>query len=514
MNRKEINVEKLVADNYKDTKILMKGKDIVQTNYSLKPVENKLFQLVLYNNQKQKHNGICECEISISELANVIGNKNERTLKEIENKLKTIMKKSLTFYNSQIKGEYQLISGYEIMKAKGSINIIMLERVVEIMQQYHKNKQISPYAPINLSLFFELRSFYSQKLYDELRLWSRHNKEIKHIFLLSEIRFVTGTENKYPRWSNFSQKVLDVACEEINAKAKMKVSYEAKKEKGTVTKVEFTILDYEPHVYFDNNKLIKKINNIKLLDLSNLQEDFKMYIDKEVKQIENTLFNNQSEEDNFIIEQKIESLMKEINEKIEELNSSEKTIIERNIKIAEGALKKFKEDFKHIDFDNSIYYKMLIDAYTRTIDKTMNNEINTTKNYNYFKKVLENEIKLFEEKESLFNSEYEDKNNEYKDENIIVEEVCINKEYNENILRNIKDELKKVLTSNGVSEVSINCWIESGIKEIEIKNKTIYFIISNIFSKDMILRNYSDYIQEIALGFFDNAEKVEYVVND
>ena len=30
----------------------------------------------------------------------------------------------------------------------------------------------------------------------------------------------------------------------------------------------------------------------------------------------------------------------------------------------------------------------------------------------------------------------------------------------------------------------------------------------------MILRNYSDYIQEIALGFFDNAEKVEYVVND
>ena len=510
MNRKEINVEKLVADNYKDTKILMKGKDIVQTNYSLKPVENKLFQLVLYNNQKQKHNGICECEISISELANVIGNKNERTLKEIENKLKTIMKKSLTFYNSQIKGEYQLISGYEIMKAKGSINIIMLERVVEIMQQYHKNKQISPYAPINLSLFFELRSFYSQKLYDELRLWSRHNKEIKHIFLLSEIRFVTGTENKYPRWSNFSQKVLDVACEEINAKAKMKVSYEAKKEKGTVTKVEFTILDYEPHVYFDNNKLIKKINNIKLLDLSNLQEDF----NKEVKQIENTLFNNQSEEDNFIIEQKIESLMKEINEKIEELNSSEKTIIERNIKIAEGALKKFKEDFKHIDFDNSIYYKMLIDAYTRTIDKTMNNEINTTKNYNYFKKVLENEIKLFEEKENLFNSEYEDKNNEYKDENIIVEEVCINKEYNENILRNIKDELKKVLTSNGVSEVSINCWIESGIKEIEIKNKTIYFIISNIFSKDMILRNYSDYIQEIALGFFDNAEKVEYVVND
>ena len=42
----------------------------------------------MYNNQKQKHNGTCECEISISELANVIGNKNERTLKEIENKYK------------------------------------------------------------------------------------------------------------------------------------------------------------------------------------------------------------------------------------------------------------------------------------------------------------------------------------------------------------------------------------------------------------------------------------------
>ena len=26
----------------------------------------------MYNNQKQKHNGTCECEISISELANVI----------------------------------------------------------------------------------------------------------------------------------------------------------------------------------------------------------------------------------------------------------------------------------------------------------------------------------------------------------------------------------------------------------------------------------------------------------
>lgn len=508
-------------ENDKGKKILMKGKDIVQTNYSLKPVENKIFQLVLYNNQKQKHNGVCECEIPVPDFECIIGNKSERSLKEVEAKLKTIMKKSLTFYNSKIKGEYQLISGYEVIEERNSINVIMLERVVEIMQQYQENKKkLSPYAPINLSLFFELRSFYSQKLYDELRLWSRHNKEIKHIFTLEEIRFVTGTENKYPRWSNFAQKVLDVACEEINQKAKMSVIYEAKKVRNVVKKVEFTITDYEPHIYFSNNGLIKSLDEIKKINISKLEESFRVYIDEQIRDIESILFNNSSEEDRANIEAKISKLMNEIKNKINEFNLSGEIVIEECIDISDGALKLFKNDFKNIDFNDNDYYMILIEAFAKTIDKTNCKEITSDKNYRYFKPVLKRDIETFEAQKNLEHICDNEEVLETKDE--IIEEVNEYEEidnsskpkeiYNEDItLENVKAMLEPI--RDIVGDVSYKCWIESGIKGIFLDGSTIKIICSNSFSKEMLIKKYSIYINEIITGFFNELTEVEYIDN-
>lgn len=507
-------------ENEEDKKILMKGKDIVQTNYCLKPVENKIFQLVLYNNQKQKHNGICECEIPILDFANIIGNKNERTLKDIELKLKTIMKKSLTFYNSKIKGEYQLISGYEVISERNSINVIMLERVVEIMQQYQANKaKLSPYAPINLSLFFELRSFYAQKLYDELRLWSRYNQEIVHAFSLEELRFITGVEDKYPKWCNFSQKVLDVAVREINEKAKMIVSYIPLKVNRVVQKIEFTIFDNEPHIYFNNRGFVQQLNDIKNKNISQLEESFRIYIDNEIREIESLLFNNSNNEDRINLEKKIQNLKKEIQDEINKFNFSSNIVVEECIDISKGALKLFKNDFNDIDFNDNDYYMLLLDSFSKTIDKTENREITADKNYKYFKTVLKGAIESFEAQrnlESICEEEEDVVENKYDN----IEEVeHITELYgtseqdfiDQEILRfeDVKEVLKNI--ESIIGEIAYKCWIEAGILDIAIEGSTIKFICSNTFTKNMIKRKYSEYINEIIINFYNQITTIEYV---
>lgn len=505
-----------------EKKILMKGKDIVQTNYSLKPVENKIFQVILYNNQKQKHNGLCECEIPISEFENLIGNKSERDLKNIEAKLKSIAKKSLIFYNSKIKGEYQLIAGHEVIKERNSINVIMLERVVEIMRQYQENKRkLSPYAPINLSLFFELRSFYAQKLYDELRLWSRHNKEISHVFSLEEIRFITGVGEKYPKWCNFSQKVLDVAVKEINEKAKMKVSYIPKKVNRVVKKIEFKIYDYEPHIYFNNSSIINLLENLKKIDISKLDENFRIYIDKEIQEIESVLFNNSSIDDKESLEKKIENLKNEINAKSKEINLSTNIIIEECINISKGALALFKKDFEDIDFNNSEYYKILIDAFAKTIDRTKSIEISSDKNYKYFKAVLKGDLELFENQKEFENIE-EDLEVSV-DNKVDIEKIVEDNEDMQGFLNNNSNDTKLIdndleMVKNAlivlepiIGRTSYQCWINSGIVDVDIKSRAINIICANSFTARIVKERYSNYIEEIIKGLYSEIEEISYI---
>lgn len=491
----ENNLDLINVTDEEVKKILMKGKDIVQTNYSLKPVENKFFQLVLYNNQKQKHNGICECEIPISDFESLIGNKNERNLKEVEKRLRAIAKKSLTFYNSKIKGEYQLISGHEVIKERNSINVIMLERVVEIMKQYQENKaKVSPYAPINLSLFFELRSFYSQKLYDEFRLWSRHNKEIIHIFTLEELRFVTGTENKYPRWSNFSQKVLDVACDEINEKAKMNVKYKALKTKGAVTKVEFTIIDYEPHIYFNNNIIMKKLNSLKEKDLSSLSEEIRKQVNERVSLLESNILNNTEKDTQEAIEREI----KEIEALIINNSSSNKQLINLN----SATLKIFNKDFGDYDFEKNNYYMALLEAEAIALEKTGGDQIKITTNYNYFKTVLSNKIDEIKNAEKPLIDEIEDDTDEGYCEAAITDEEC-----NEDIEK-IKVILEDVLMAQ-ISEISYKMWLKQGVDNLKVENNIVIFETSDERGYNIISKRYYEYIAKTINEFFGEDLKVE-----
>ena len=183
------------------------------------------------------------------------------------------------------------------------------------------------YAPLNLDILTKFKSFYSQRLYELLRLWSRTDIVINKNFKIDQLRFILGVENKYPEYKNFKQRVLNQAIKEINSIGNMKVDIEEVKNGRKVDEIKFIILDYERKTYFRKNEstfIVKDkdhndeyINN-EIIDNKNLEIDF--YIPNE------KLFTNKT-------------------------------------------LERFKKDFKEYDFREKDLKKLLQESILATLDK-------------------------------------------------------------------------------------------------------------------------------------------------
>ena len=85
-----------------------------------------------------------------------------------------------------------------------------MERLYDHIIEY------SVYAPLNLNIVSKFKSFYSQRLYELLRLWSRTGQTIIKEFSVENLRFILAVEDKYPEYKNFKQRVLNQAIKEIN----------------------------------------------------------------------------------------------------------------------------------------------------------------------------------------------------------------------------------------------------------------------------------------------------------
>ena len=75
-----------------------------------------------------------------------------------------------------------------------------------------------------------LGSGYAMRIYELLK--SRRYRGHKVRFDIEDLQSILGTKDKYQRFNNFRSRVLDVACEEINARTDIKVSFEIEPHKS------------------------------------------------------------------------------------------------------------------------------------------------------------------------------------------------------------------------------------------------------------------------------------------
>lgn len=112
--------------------------------------------------------------------------------------------------------------------------------------------ELKEYVQINLQEVKHMKSGHSIRLFQILKAKRNRTKEYspstEASFSVDEIKSLLGVEDKYPRFNNFRQKVLDVAQQEINGRTSLffdiNYKYENSREKK-IEKLVFKIFDSE-----------------------------------------------------------------------------------------------------------------------------------------------------------------------------------------------------------------------------------------------------------------------------
>lgn len=325
----------------------MQPNNLIKSKYDFTNVENKLFYKILFNAQKQQNSSYVTT-ISKEELKVFMKNNNDYEHKNIKEILNMFQQSVLEFdYIEETTGKLKtfgsgLINTYELDHTDQIYTIMMHEVLYNHITDFVKmQKKKNGYTAINLSVLFNFRGAYTQRLYTLFRLWSRENKEVEIKYKLDELRFYLKLkDNVYPEYKYFKQNVLKRAMNEINKKGNMVVSIKEEKRKNRkIDEIIFSVIDYEPRKYFDKDILVEDYIPKKKQDN---EVSFGFYIPNE------------------------------------------------NI-FTTGTIKLFREDFKEFDFKSDVY----LNAFNKSIAIALerdNTDIINTKNYDFFKSTLSNKI--------------------------------------------------------------------------------------------------------------------------
>jgi len=371
-------------NDYKDIqnpKILMKNNVLIQAKYSLTLVENRIFLLMMYKLQKES-NGVLSCEISHDEFKQIIKHAKDKTIKNISKSLSSLRKKSIFFMEEKenkkgiIWGEYGFLNGFTYDDERKIFKIEASEKIYDLLNNYLQ----TGYTPANLAALFSMKNYYSQRLYDLLRLWSGTKSVIN--YSLEDLKMYLQLDESYPEYGNFKRRVILPAIKELNETGYFEIDFKENKVGRKVDSIDFYVKDLDKRKYFTNEDVIADIPSlvVKEVEVTN----------------DNAVFDNKEErtsKSNYVI-----SSDNVDNDKISEF---EFLVPDEDI-FTKGTLRSFKKDFRNIDFKNEYMERAFDDAVSITLERD-DVEIIKVSSYKFFKGTLDNKILEYksEEKEDI-----------------------------------------------------------------------------------------------------------------
>lgn len=229
---------------------------LATSNQAITSNELKVYDTLLQRCQITQDEHWRKAEVSLLDLQKIIKDKNRNSKESIKKLLELFMSIKIRFSIKNKDYGATLISDYMFNKETGSFTCSMTQEVYATLTNY---KEIG-YSPLDLKLVRQARGFYTQKIYQLLRMWSRENKRVTKEFTLEQIKntcdIFEGTS--YDMYKAFKNKVLKPAIKEINEKLNMEVTFIEIKVMRKVQKIEFIFTDHEPRKYkFEPTKIIE-----------------------------------------------------------------------------------------------------------------------------------------------------------------------------------------------------------------------------------------------------------------
>lgn len=149
---------------------------------------------------------------------------------------KTVMalgRKPLEFREGTKKHYWNWFSGFAYDESNGEFEFKITPEIQPYLLQLEGS-----FTRYRLGDVYQFKAASTWKLYELLKQWLQKGKwEVN----LDELRLLLNVAGKYPRWDSLKQRIIDPACEEINATSDIKVDYLKIRRGRKIDRLEFTI---------------------------------------------------------------------------------------------------------------------------------------------------------------------------------------------------------------------------------------------------------------------------------
>lgn len=246
-----------------NNEILFKPNSLIlaSANKTITSSEFKLYDTLLQRCQITKDPNWRNAKLTRKEIKSIITNNDKTTIEEIKKILDKFMGINIKFKLGRKDYAATLIAEYVYDNDLDTFDCSMSENVYMALMTYSE----FGYSPIDLKMVRQAKGFYTQKIYQLLRTWSRNNTSVTKVYSIEQIKEICdifpGTA--YDVHGNFKKKVLVPAIKEINEKLNMKVEFEELKCGRRITQIKFICTDFETRTYeFNNNDVIIELNEV------------------------------------------------------------------------------------------------------------------------------------------------------------------------------------------------------------------------------------------------------------
>ncbi|WP_305153993.1 replication initiation protein [uncultured Clostridium sp.] len=246
-----------------NNEILFKPNSLIlaSANKTITSSEFKLYDTLLQRCQITKNPNWRNAKLTRKEIKSIITNNDKTTIDEIKKILDKFIGINIKFKLGRKDYSATLISEYIYDNDLDTFDCSMSENVYMALMRYSE----FGYSPIDLKMVRQAKGFYTQKIYQLLRTWSRNNTSVTKVYSIEQIKEICdifpGTA--YDVYGNLKKKVLVPAIKEINEKLNMKVEFEELKSGRKITQIKFICTDFETRKYeFNNDDVIVELNEV------------------------------------------------------------------------------------------------------------------------------------------------------------------------------------------------------------------------------------------------------------
>ncbi|MEG9482740.1 replication initiation protein [Mannheimia sp. HC-2023] len=217
--------------------VVVKANSLIEASYKLSIDEARILALTIGTMDPTLNQKVFEFTVAdfVREFPEI---SIENAYKQIQTAVNRIYDRSVTTEDEKRETKFRWVSSRTYFKKEGRFRIAMTDEVMPYLTQL--KGQFTQYQLKNIASFTRVHSIRIYELITQYRGFGERSVSV------DELKKWLQVEDKYPRFNNLKQWVLEPSIAEINEKSDLLVSVEFIKNGRSVNEIKFTISSKKP----------------------------------------------------------------------------------------------------------------------------------------------------------------------------------------------------------------------------------------------------------------------------